>query len=146
MIPEYLLTRFPWLPAVVLLVVALVLVVVLGFRSPLLPSLILAAAVIIFLLVGFDWRPRRKQQDPLDLWPPLLHPSKPNTGWILPLLRRLTRRHLQGTAQNPEPRMQPRPDLLEPAEKPVQAVLPFFDAQAGEPKHPYHWDETKGIE
>ena len=52
MIPEYLLTRFPWLPAVVLLVVALVLVVVLGFRSPLLLPLIVAAAAIIFLSLG----------------------------------------------------------------------------------------------
>lgn len=146
MIPEYFLTRFPWLPAVVLLVVALVLVVLLGFRSPLLPPLILAAATIIFLLVGFDWRPRGKEQDPHHLWPLSLAPSQPKDGWILPLLRRLMRQHLQGTAQNPELQMQPKPYLQEPAEKPVQAVFPFFDAQAGEPKHPYHWDETKGIE
>jgi hypothetical protein len=42
--------------------------------------------------------------------------------------------------------MQPKPYLQEQAEKPVQAAFPFFDAQAGEPKHPFHWDETKGIE
>ena len=146
MIPESLLTRFPWLPAVVLLVVALVLVVVLGFRSPLLPPLILASAAIIFLLVVFDWRPRRKQQDPHHLWLLSLVPSQPKAGWILPLRRWLMRRHLQGTAQNAELRMQPKPDLPDSAEKPVQAVFPFFDAQAGGPKHPYHWDETKGIE
>jgi len=145
MIPEYFLTRFPWLPAVVFLVVALVLVVVLGFRNPLLLPLILAAAAIIFLLVGFNWRPRRKRQHPHHLWPLLLLPSQHNSGWIRPLRQRM-RRELQVTEQDSEPGMQPKPYLQEPAEKPVQAVFPFFDAQDGEPKHPYHWDETKGIE
>ena len=120
--------------------------------SALLTPLLWGAALLFFLLAGRsmwqNWSARRRWDRERNEWgttrPTLSHRWRMKMGTIRFRLLEFAKRRTQTNAPAPTPPA-PSTTSAEPSKKPIQPVLPLFEAPSGKPKEGFVWNETKEI-
>ena len=121
--------------------------------SALLTPLLWAAAMLFVLLAGRSmlqsWKVRRQWDRKRIEWgpaPPSLSQRRTmKMGRIRFRLPDFPKQKTPKIASKPTPPA-PSAAVAEPLKKPIQPVLPIFEAPNGKPKEAYGWNETKEID
>jgi hypothetical protein len=118
-----------------------------------LTPLLWGAALLFFLLAGRSvwqsWSARRQRDRERNEWgsprPSLFQKLGMKIGRIRLRLSEFAKRRTQTIAQKP---MLPAPSTAsaEPLKKPIQPVLPLFEAPRGKAKEAFVWNKTKEID
>jgi|SRR5271156_2009359 len=115
--------------------------------------LIGGAALLFFLLAGRSmwqsWSARKRWDRERNEWstprPSLPRRWRMKMGRIRFRLPEFAKRRTQTNAAKPTPPAQSTASAA-PLKKPIQPVLPLFEAPSGKPKEAFVWNETKGID
>ena len=118
-----------------------------------LAPLLWGAALLFLLLAGRSmwqsWSARKRWDSERNEWgaprPSLSQRWRMKIGRIRFRLSEFAKRETQTIAPKRTPPA-PCTALAEPLKKPIQPVLPLFEAPSGKPKEAFVWNETKEID
>ena len=118
-----------------------------------LTPLLWGAALLFFVLAGRSmwqsWSSRKRWDSEQNEWgaprPSLSQRWRMKIGRVRFRVLEFAKWRTQTIAPKP---MSPAPSIAsaEPLTKPIQAVLPLFEAPSGKPKKAFVWNETKEID